>query len=504
MKKSEKKKSPQRYFSKKNVLTLFFIRILLFTILVFPVHPVTAQNSKYFISNTKKINVENFDKAVEQGIRDIGIPGVSLAIIEDDRVVYTNSYGYKNNIEKNKVDQSTLFETCSLSKIYLVFVVYKLVDQGLLNLDKPLYEYLPNERLEHDPRYKLITPRMVVSHTSGLENWEWFNQRGLLEIIKSPGTEFTYSGEGFHYLADVVQQLVNQPYSTYVCDMVLQPLKLKKIDFNYTESDSTGNYAIGHNMMGEPFKKWTTPEPWPASTVHTTADSFAELIIGTFNEKHLTQKSKNEILTTVALINENQHSRYYVGNGFFILKNGNDTIINFAGDNTGFKADMFYSPSSKRGFVFFSNSDLGSLMGPLLNDLTTNFEADLYFNSSYFKGVKLISDALKTYRNEGQEQMISEINSKKKEELDLFMLERLMYDFYFKKIDFVAEELAKVIIKHDAEVSHAYFVMGEVSLRTHKDKKQAKDYFLKAKEYNFPRFNIEDYLKKCEESEIDK
>ena len=73
---------------------------------------------------------------------DVGIPGASLAIIENDKIIFNQGYGYKNMKEMSSVDKKTIFEGCSLSKSFLVFAAFKLVEEGKLDLDKPMYEYL--------------------------------------------------------------------------------------------------------------------------------------------------------------------------------------------------------------------------------------------------------------------------------------------------------------------------------------------------------------------------
>lgn len=84
-----------------------------------------------------------------------------------------------------------------------------MVDQGILNLDQPLYTYLPYSDIAHDDRYKLITARMILCHTSGFPNWRFLNADKKLDIKFTPGTQYLYSGEGFEYLANVIAYLKN-------------------------------------------------------------------------------------------------------------------------------------------------------------------------------------------------------------------------------------------------------------------------------------------------------
>ena len=80
---------------------------------------------------------------------DVGIPGLSFAVIDQNKVVYYNSFGYKyiEDGEKQTVDNETVFEACSLSKSFLVYAAHSMVDQGILDLDKPLHEYMKYQNL---------------------------------------------------------------------------------------------------------------------------------------------------------------------------------------------------------------------------------------------------------------------------------------------------------------------------------------------------------------------
>jgi len=200
--------------------------------------------------------------------------------------------------------------------------------------------------------------------------------------------------------------------------MVLSPLKLKQIDLNYTPADSIGNYANGHSMIGKPVHKWITKEPWAASSVHTTAKSFAKLLVSVFDEQFLSKESISKIEKSVLVLEEDSQSKYAIGNGLFILESKNDKIVNFSGDNKGFKADMLYSTVNKRGFVFFTNSDLGGLFGKHLNNLTTNFDADLYLDKPHFKGYEMVSDILSTFTQKGKSEMFAKMDSMKEKDLD--------------------------------------------------------------------------------------
>ena len=109
--------------------------------------------------------------------------GLSLALIDNNEVVYYNAYGQKECNKNKKVNKRTVFNGASLTKTYLLYTVLKLADERKIDLDKPVYQYLEYPRLEHDERYKLITARMLLNHSSGIENWQDRNDPKKLEIL---------------------------------------------------------------------------------------------------------------------------------------------------------------------------------------------------------------------------------------------------------------------------------------------------------------------------------
>ena len=142
---------------------------------------------------------QRLDQSVPALMKEGGVPGLSLAVIENGRVVYGNAFGVRSMDSNVPLNDKTVFAAASLSKPLFAFAVMMLVEEGKFDLDRPLNEYLEYKDLEHDPRYRRITARMVLSHTSGLPNW----RNGRLDFAQVPGERFVYSGEGFVYLQKV-------------------------------------------------------------------------------------------------------------------------------------------------------------------------------------------------------------------------------------------------------------------------------------------------------------
>ncbi|HET9432232.1 MAG TPA: serine hydrolase, partial [Chitinophagaceae bacterium] len=181
---------------------------------------------KGILFDFKPANSVQVDNFIENYQRYYKIPGVSLALIKDGKVVYHKAYGVSNIMTGDKVNDLTLYEAASITKPVFAFAVQRLVERGVIDLDKPLYLYLPYDDIAYDDRYKLITARHVLTHRTGFPNWRWMNQDGKLNLKFTPGTGYGYSGEGFEYLKMVVEKISGKKVEQVLQEEVIKPMGL--------------------------------------------------------------------------------------------------------------------------------------------------------------------------------------------------------------------------------------------------------------------------------------
>lgn len=460
-----------------------------------------AQDVRHFMVNGRRIDVRTFDRQVSQMMKDAGVPGMSLAVMDRGRVVYSRAYGYKDFGKKDPVNDETIFEACSLSKNFLAFAVYKLVDEGRLDLDKPLYKYLPYPPLAHDPRYKRITARMVLSHTSGLENWQSENNPDTLEILADPGTRFIYSGEGYQYLAKVVATILHKPYEEYIREIVFQPLGLKRTYCRF-ENNGTfpGNYAIGHDDFYKTFPKTKRPIGWPASGVSVTAYDYARMILALFDGKHITAGSIRELLTPCVRLDATGLHSY--GPGFELLFQSGDTIVSQAGSNTGFKGKLLYSVSKRCGIVYFTNGDMGSMIADWLMAQTANLNIAMLTHDDFYCQYPCTAiDLFKTYREGNENDLftrIKELEAQTGGKIGENTLNQLA-DMCANRDVQVSKHLAEENVRLFPQNAEAAYLLGEINLYN-KDYKAGYKYLKKAKELRYSGEPTIDYdIKVCAE-----
>lgn len=429
---------------------------------------IFGQQKQFFWVNNKKVYISSLNSKLSRAMKDLGIPGISLAVIDNNKVVFSEGLGYKLR-NAGVVDDKTIFEACSLSKTFLVYVAYRLADEGKLDLDKPMWEYMKNENLANDSRYKLITARMLLSHCSGIENWRTMNDPDSLEITAQPGTQYVYSGEGYHYLAEVIQIILDEAYEKTIKRMVLGPLQLFRSFTSYSKDGKyPTNYATGHDLTGHKIEKWKNDSPVPASGVHTTARDYANLIINFFKPGNFSETSiKNILHPAVRIINSDPAS--YYGPGFEIIYSADDTIISHGGANTGFRNIMFYSVKNKRGFVLMTNHEWGKKLAKLVCEETAGISITPRlvqddFEDQYPDNTALL---LKKYRQKGFDTMLAAIQQLKLSgQLGPKTLSELGYSFLSEgkesvMKDFFSQNIALFPVRTFPYLDYGYYYLDK-------------------------------------------
>ena len=329
----------------------------------------------------RKITVENLDKSIKQQMDSLAMPGLSFALINNGKVVYHRNYGIANMETKSEVNEQSIFEAASMSKTVFAYFVLKMVDKKQLNLDTPLYHYMPYKDIEKDDRYKLITARMVLSHTTGFPNWRYFDKRdeerykyGELYLKFNPGKEFAYSGEGYRYLSLVIAHLNGlsiQTLDSLFQKEVARPLNMKHTWF------SGNNYISNHKVKGHVNgkvvnKAWPTSFPEQDSTwfdaaggLHTQALDFSKFLIGLMKGKGISKSLLNEMFKPQVTLDKK--SPHYIFNGDTAwglgvairpVKYG--TIYEHGGNNGDFQSGFKINRANQNGYVFLTNCDKGA------------------------------------------------------------------------------------------------------------------------------------------------
>lgn len=306
-------------------------------------------------------------------MRTFNVPGLSFALIRDAQLVWNKCFGYRNKDTKEVVAEDTVFEAASLSKPVYAYAALKLCEYGILNLDDPLNDYLP-DYIPNEPRLSQITMRHVLSHTSGFPNWR--PKGKALEMQFSPGERFLYSGEGYMYLQEVIAQVTKQEPAEFVRSEILEPFGMQHSSFTWNGDEKLA-VAVGHDENGKAQKKNLWEVVYAAASLHSTPTDFGKFMCAVMkplasDPNHLGAEMNQEMLKTQVQVNDSAswHQGFpketiqnndLVGwcLGWGTQKTSNGEAIWHWGDNVNYRAFAIGYLEDKSGMVVMTNGKNG-------------------------------------------------------------------------------------------------------------------------------------------------
>lgn len=358
--------------------------LIIFTLISYMFQSCNEKNEIREIEsyNGRKITTKALDEFLKNQIDSLSIPSISISIINDGDISYNNSLGVTNTTTNQAVNKKSIFEAASLSKPVFALFVMKLGEKGIIDLDRPLHYYLPDEEMEKDQRYKNVSARMVLSHRTGFPNWRWFDKppedleinRGDFFMVNDPNTTFNYSGEAYQYLARVIAHLnfVNMnELNELFQNEIAKPLAMEHAYFVW--NDYLYNNKVSGHIDGKPKKmKWGTALPHQNSNIfsasgglRTEANSYAHFLTSIIHKKGLYKETYEEMLSPYTLmprdnVNYIEDGITHWSLGFGIKPTENDTIYRHGGSNKDFQSEFAFSIKKKYGYVFFVNCNKGN------------------------------------------------------------------------------------------------------------------------------------------------
>jgi CubicO group peptidase (beta-lactamase class C family) len=234
------------------------------------------------------------DATVTRLIKAAEVPGAGIVIINNGKIVFAKGYGLRDKEKNLALTENTVMGGASFTKAAFAYLVMHLVDERVIDLDKPVYQYLPKplpeydayKDLANDPRYKLITARMLLSHTSGFPNWRWINDDKKLNINFEPGTRFAYSGEGINLLQLVVEAVTKKPLQDLMQENVFQPLGMTRSSMIW-EPRFEDDYAVNYDEYGHALGHQTWKKANAAGSLLTTPLDYARFVQAMLDGKGL-------------------------------------------------------------------------------------------------------------------------------------------------------------------------------------------------------------------------
>lgn len=315
--------------------------------------------------NDKEVPIDSINSYVKLKMEEMNIPGVSYAIINNGELVFHNVMGHTNLETKEPVNNTTLFEGASTSKPVFASLIMLLVEDEKLDLDTPIYTYLDeNTRANYayDARYQKITARMVLSHTTGFPNWRGKNE---LTISFEPGTDFSYSGEGYQFLVAAIKSILqtdSQGLENYFQKRIAEPLGMVHTKFVQDEYNRSHKAFPHFNGVKKEKNNWTADEFNAASAIHTESKEFSKWLIAIMEGSLLSESNSSDLLKDQITSSKAPSLATNEGAiawtlGFAKYKNSGHTVYGHEGNNDGFNGLFLFDKEKKWGMIQFNNAN---------------------------------------------------------------------------------------------------------------------------------------------------
>jgi CubicO group peptidase (beta-lactamase class C family) len=240
-----------------------------------------------------KILIQDADAFAKKTLEAAHVTGAQIAVLDQGRLVWSAAYGLRRRDPALPMNTGTTTWAASITKSVFATWVMQLTERGEFRLDEPIARQLPkplNEydpyrdsasEIVHDPLWITVTPRMLLSHSSGLLNFATIEPDKKLRLHFRPGTQFSYSGEGLNLLQFVLEQQTKKPLDQLLHDAIFAPLGMTRTGLIYRQ-EFEANVADRYDL-NEQFRSQTKRFPARAAgSMTTSAEDIARFVTALF------------------------------------------------------------------------------------------------------------------------------------------------------------------------------------------------------------------------------
>ncbi len=328
-------------------------------------------------------------------------PGVSIAVINDYQIEWARGFGVKEIGKSQPVTKETIFQAGSISKPVFAVAVMRLVQDGKLNLDEDINNYLSSWQIPSKESWQpRVTFRQLLSHSAGLTvhgfpgykrteqipsvvqilNGEDPSNTMPIVVNTFPGTQFRYSGGGTTVGQQLLVDVLEKPFPELMYDYVLKPLRMKSSTFEQPMPKSLRKFAAtGHPSADQPLKgKWHIYPEMAAAGLWTNPSELArfgiamQLSIKGDSDQILSSENAKKMLT--AQVKDN------IGLGFFLEGEGENIRFGHGGADAGFIANISFYKNHGFGAVVMINANYGwRMMDEIFRSIAKEYAWPEYF-----------------------------------------------------------------------------------------------------------------------------
>jgi CubicO group peptidase (beta-lactamase class C family) len=351
------------------------------------------------IDVSKKL--KGFDEYMGKVLKDWNVAGAGVGIIYKNNLVFAKGYGYRDYENKLPVTPNTLFQIASNTKLFTAISVGMLVDQGKLDWDKPIRNYVPSIEFFNDDLNKTVTIRDMLAHRTGISRhdliWyksdfsrkELFDRLKYLEPSQPLRQGFLYNNLMYVSAGYIIELLSSRTWEDFVKANIFEPLNMKSTVFTVKEMEANPDHGIPFNEKRDTTILYRIPiyedkqAVGPAGSIISNVQDMSHWLItlmnnGKYNSKQVIPEKiiKATLEPTMAFPNTNLENKGYkeilnstYGMGRFMSSYRGHFLASHGGDLPGFHSQISTMPYDSIGVIVFVIGDQGA---PLYNIITYN------------------------------------------------------------------------------------------------------------------------------------
>lgn len=366
---------------------LSFLLVFSFFISTFS-QAVSAQTTQAQASNDLQNRLAKIEEKVEARRKELGIPGMSLAIVKDGEVILSKGFGYKNFEKQIPVTADTQFAIGSATKAFTALSVLMSQDENKLSLDESPRKYISYFKINDAEINEKITVRNLLTHSSGLNRTDlgWYTGKlsreeiikvaGEAKPIAKLGEKFLYQNVMYLTAGEIVSKVQKMPWEKFVENKIFAPLGMTNSTLSIPAMKKAKDFSFGYDYNFDTKQTINKPtreisEIAPAGAINSSANDMSKwlkfiLNKGAIGDRRLvSEKGFAEWITPQQKISPDGKFSYALG--WFVQDSKGRKVIQHGGNIDGFNSMVAFLPDENLGFVMLTNVSGSSLGGELIS-----------------------------------------------------------------------------------------------------------------------------------------
>ena len=367
---------------------------------------------------------------IQERMQHYRVPGLSIAVINNFKVEWSRQYGVRDSRTGESVTDSTLFQIASITKPVTATVALKLVERGVLDLDRDVNEYLKSWKVPENEftREEKVTLRRILSHSAGLTvpGFRGYAEGeavpNILQVLDGkppansapvrvdmkPGSGARYSGGGYTVLQLIIEDVTGRPLAELIDELVLKPAGMKESSLAYPlPAALAARRSSGHDESKRAFTGYAFVLGGSGCCgLWTTAADLAKF--GTEMQRALRGDTDAILRPTTAKMMATPTNSETFGLGWELHRYGSTTYLAHGGGNPGFGSLLIVHPTAGYGAAILMNANTDGLPGEILNSIASEYAWDWVQPRSYPSTEVFISHLREVYRERPNDPEVSE------------------------------------------------------------------------------------------------